>query len=191
VSEPPGASNQAQGNQLCLHHPDPSGSVIMITRSIVILILAVSVIVPYSALSPPIKPAKEEGQKERSELRKKIKETLDAGISEVSSVRSADTKAFFQVRIACLLWNYDEKGARALIDEAQGLTASVMNDPKINIYRSYFETSIWEERLDLRRDLISMIAQRDPEAALEFLRRTKLVTPQGSMQSGQAKSFDG
>jgi hypothetical protein len=101
-------------------------------------------------------------------------------------VKSADTKVFFQVRIACLLWNYDEKDARALLEDAQGLMASVINDPKINTHRSNFDVSVWESRLDLRGDLVTMIAHRDPQAALEFLRQTKFVIPQDGAQSGRA-----
>ena len=39
----------------------------------------------------------------------------------------------------------------------------------------------------LRGELVSMIAERDPQAALEFLRQTRFVIPQDSMQSNRAR----
>jgi hypothetical protein len=158
----------------------------MISRIAVILFLTASAIAIVSAQSPPKQLTKEEEQKKKEELRKKVKETLEAAVSDVASLKSLENKTFFQVRIACLLWSYDEKGARSLLDDAQGLAASMINDPKISIHRSDIERETWERRVRLREELISMSAKRDPQAALEFLRHTKFVIPQYSMQSDRA-----
>src|SRR5215813_6550767 len=99
----------------------------MIFRIAVILFLAVSLIAIASAQSQPKQLTKEEEQKKQEELRKKIKETLEGAVSEISFLKSFENKTFFEVRIACLLWDYDEKGARLLLDDAQGLTASMIN----------------------------------------------------------------
>jgi len=159
----------------------------MISRIAVILFLTVSAIAIVSAQSPPKQLTKEEEQKKKEELRKKVKETLEAAVSDVALLKSLENKTFFQVRIACLLWSYDEKGARSLLDDAQALAANMINDPKISIHRSDFERETWERRVRLREELISMIAKRDPQAALEFLRQTKFVIPQDSMQSDRAR----
>ena len=159
----------------------------MISRIAVILFLTVSAIAIVSAQSPPKQLTKEEEQKKKEELRKKVKETLAAAVSDVASLKSLENKPFFQVRIACLLWSYDEKGARSLLDDAQRLAASMINDPKINTHRSNYEAGLWEGRNQLRGELVSMIAERDPQAAMEFLRQTKFVVPQDRMQSDRAK----
>jgi hypothetical protein len=159
----------------------------MISRIAVILFLTVSATAIVSAQSPPKQLTKEEEQKKQEELRKKIKETLGAAASDVGSLKRLENKTFFQVRIAYLLWNYDEKGARSLLDDAQGVTASMINDPKINTHRSNYEAGLWEGRNQLRGELVSMIAERDPQAALEFLRQTRFVIPQDGMQSNSAK----
>ena len=159
----------------------------MIPRIAVILFLAVSVTAIVSAQSQPKQLTREEEQKKQEELRKKIKETLDGAVSEVALLKSLENKTFFLVRIACLLWNYDEKGARSLLEDAQSLTASMINDPKISVHRSDFERETWERRVRLRDELISTIAEREPLAALEFLRQTKFVIPQDSMQSDRAR----
>src|SRR5262245_44511706 len=158
----------------------------MISRIAVILFLAASFTAIVSAQSQPKQLTKEEEQKKQEELRKKIKETLDAALSDVASLKNLENKTFFQVRIACLLWNYDEKGARSLLDDAQGLTSSMINDPKISVHRSDMERETWERRVRLRDELISMIAERDPQAALEFLRQTKFVIPQDSIKSDRS-----
>src|SRR5262245_11093922 len=158
----------------------------MISRIAVILFLAASFTAIVSAQSQPKQLTKEEEQKKQEELRKKIKETLDAALSDVASLKNLENKTFFQVRIACLLWNYDEKGARSLLDDAQGLTASMINDPKISVHRSDFDRETWERRVRLRDELISMIAERDPQSALEFLLQTTFVIPQGGIQSDRA-----
>jgi len=159
----------------------------MISRIAVILFLTVSAIAVVSAQSPPKQLTREEEQKKQEELRKKIKETLGAAVSDVALLRRPENKTFFQVRIAHLLWNYDEKGARSLLDDAQGLTASMVNDPKVNTHGSNYDVRVLEDRNRLRGELVSMIAERDPLAALEFLRQTKFVIPQDSMQSNRAK----
>src|SRR5262245_21651935 len=158
----------------------------MISRIAVILFLAASFTAIVSAQSQPKQLTKEEEQKKQEELRKKIKETLDGAVSDVASLKNVENKTFFQVRIACLLWKYDEKGARSLLDDAQGLMSSMINDPKISVHRSDMERETWERRISLRDELISMIAERDPQAALEFLRQTKFVIPQDSIKSDRS-----
>ena len=157
----------------------------MISRIAVILFLIVSATAIVTAQSQPKQLTKEEEQKKQEELRKKVKETLNGAVSDVALLKSLETKAFFQVRIACLLWNYDEKGARSLLDDAQGLTATMINDPKIKPRSVDFDT--WRRRIGLREELIPMIAERDPQAALEFLRQTKFVISQDTIQSDRAR----
>jgi hypothetical protein len=158
----------------------------MIYRIAVILFLIVSATAIVSAQSPPKQLTKEEEQKKQEELRKKIKEALGAAVSDFALLKNLENKTFFQIRIACLLWAYDEKDARSLLDDAQGLTASMINDPKISVHRSDFDRETWERRVRLRDELISMIAERDPQSALEFLRQTTFVIPQGGIQSDRA-----
>lgn len=93
----------------------------MFSRIGISLFLAVSMIVMVSAQSQSKKLSQEGEQQKREELRKKIKETLDSAGSEVAALKSPETRTFFQVQIACLLWSHDEKGARALLDDAQAL----------------------------------------------------------------------
>src|SRR5215510_8959181 len=174
---------------------------LMILRTAVSLFLAVSFIAIVSGQSPPSKLTREEEQKKQIELQKRIKETLEGAVSDVALLKRPENKLFFQVRIACLLWPYDEKGARSLNDDAQSLMASIIKDPKIKVNQGNFLTMGWgmhgitivedgdlEDRNELRGELISMIAQRDPEVALEFLQNTKPVIPLDNNKSLRARS---
>jgi len=149
----------------------------MISRIALILFLTFSAVAMASAQSQPKQLTKEEEQKKQEELRKKIKETLNGAVSDVALLKTPENKTFFQVRIASLIWEYDEKGARSLIGNAQGMMASLINDPKIKNPPDWYLTT------GLRGDLISMIAQWDPQAALEFLRQTKFIITQDGLQS--------
>src|SRR5262245_35517049 len=159
----------------------------MIFRIAVILFLALSGATIVSAQSQPSQLTREDKRKKRAELRKKSTETREGSLSDVALLKSFENKTFFQVRIACMLWDYDEKGARLLIEDAKALAARMVNDPKINYRRSKFETGVWDYRIWPRRELVSMIAERDPQSALEFLRQTKFVISQDSLQSDRAR----
>ena len=173
----------------------------MILRITLFLFLAVSFIPIVSGQSPQNKLTREEEQKKQIELQKRIKETLEGAVSDVALLKRPENKLFFQVRIACLLWPFDEKGARSLIDDAQSLMASIIKDPKIKVSQGKFLAMGWdmhgiqivedgdlEDRNELRGELISMIAQRDPEVALEFLQNTKPVLPLDNNKSLRARS---
>ena len=141
----------------------------MISRITVILFLTFSSVAIVSAQSQPKQLTKEEEQKKQEELQKKIKEALDGAVSDVALLKNLENRTFFQARTAWLLWNYDEKNARLLLDGAQGLAASMINDPKIKSRNSDFDT--WRRRIQIREEIASMIAERDPLTALEFLRQ--------------------
>jgi hypothetical protein len=154
----------------------------MISRIAVILFLTISTSLIVFSQTQPKPLTIEEERKRQEELRKKVKEAIDATLSDVGSLRMPENKAFFQVQIAVLLWDYDEKGARSLIDEVQALTAMLVNDPKFKP-----PTSKWSERRQLREGIVQVIAQRDPQAALDFLQKTTFVFPPESIQSDRAR----
>jgi hypothetical protein len=154
----------------------------MISRIAVILFLTISTSLIVFSQTQPKPLTIEEEQKKQEELRKKTKYALDAAISDVGSLRIPENKAFFQVQIAGLLWDYDEKGARSLLDDVQALTAMLVNDPKFKP-----PTSKWDERRQLREDIVRVIALRDPQAALDFLQKTTFVIPPESIQSDRSR----
>jgi hypothetical protein len=68
--------------------------------------------------SQPSQLTKEEEQKKQEELRKKVKESLDGAVSDAALLKNLENKVSLQARIACLLWNYDEKGARSMLNRS-------------------------------------------------------------------------
>jgi hypothetical protein len=89
---------------------------IMIFRIAVILFLAVSGATIASAQSQPSPLTREVERKKREEFRKKIKETLEGAVSDAALLKNLENKVSLQARIACLLWNYDERGARSMLN---------------------------------------------------------------------------
>ena len=97
------------------------------------------------------------------------------------------TRARFQIRAAQLLWTSDEKRAAKLaeqaIDSVKEFIASIGGDDD----QDYYEGP--QIALQLRREVIDVLAPHDPEMALSFLRATRslvaAVEPQDSGQANQ------
>ena len=99
---------------------------------------------------------------------------VDAMIAEL---RSPITRIRAQLQAAQILAPVDEKrAARYLNDAANGVKEFVTVEPGSNEYlRNY------QPMYQLRAEIVTVLTQRDPEAALEFLRATRLpVDPYGN-----------
>ena len=95
------------------------------------------------------------------------------------------TRARFQIRAAQLLWTSDEKRAAKLaeqaIDSVKEFIASIGDDDD----QDYYEGP--QIALQLRREVIDVLAPHDPEMALSFLRATRsLATSTEVQDNGQA-----
>lgn len=104
-------------------------------------------------------------------LEKKAFELLQSMSEQISSLHSTSNRIQAECQIADLLWARDEKRSRALFRSASDdLTAAVSNidfgDPEV------YQTLQWLNQL--RRAMVSHLAPHDPEAALSFLRATRL-----------------
>lgn len=97
----------------------------------------------------------------------------------LAEIRSPQTRIRVQMRAAQLLWEVDEKRAsKYLTDAANGVKEFLSVDPTSNEYiRNYGHMT------QLRSEIVSALTQRDPEAALEFLRASRMpVDPYGNQQ---------
>jgi len=137
------------------------------------------------------------------ELRKATEQELQAGkdqeglkakglalliqITESFQEVRPQTRARFQIRAAQLLWPSDEKRAAKLaeqaIDSVKEFIAGIGGDDD----QDYYEGP--QIALQLRREVIDVLAPHDPEMALSFLRATRslvaAVEPQDSGQANQ------
>lgn len=99
---------------------------------------------------------------------------IDAMLGEI---RSPQTRIRTQMQVAQFLWPIDEKRAsKYLTDAANGVKEFLTIDPTSNEYvKSY------PYMMQLRTEIISQLTPRDPEAALEFLRASRLpLDPYGN-----------
>lgn len=107
----------------------------------------------------------------------------------LAEIRSPQTRIRTQMQVAQFLWPIDEKRAsKYLTDAANGLKESLILDPASNDYvRNYPYT------MQLRAEIIAQLTPHDPEAALEFLRSSKLpIDPYGNQrdQGNQEMSLE-
>lgn len=102
---------------------------------------------------------------------------LDDVDGMIAQIRSPQTRIRTQLQTAQFLWPIDEKRAvMYLNDAANGVKDFLALDPTSNEYvRNY---SVMTQ---LRAEIITVLTARDPEAALEFLRSSRLpLDPYGN-----------
>ena len=95
----------------------------------------------------------------------------------IAEIRSPQTRIRAQLQAAQLLWPVEEKRAsKYLTDAANGVKEFLTIDPTSNEYiRNYAHMS------QLRSEIVGVLTHRDPEAALEFLRSSRMpVDPYGN-----------
>jgi hypothetical protein len=130
----------------------------------------------------PIPPARaddklEEEQARRASLEVKALELLDDVGGEAQGLKLAENRVRLQAAAADLLWARDEKRARelfnaALLSVAATAAAIAPDDPR--------REQLVQESLNLRREIAQLIAQRDPQLALDFVRGTRPPAAQGA-----------
>ncbi len=133
---------------------------------------------PGTAQVEQKKDTKEEIERQQ-ELTRKTLSLLDEVVAGASGLKLAENRTFILASAANLMWNHDEKRARNLFWEALN-TLNLMNAPatgatspgsdkaKLN---NYFEI------FGQRREILRVVAKRDPQLALDLLRATRQTAP--------------
>jgi hypothetical protein len=108
---------------------------------------------------------------EVTELKEKALKLLESLAGQVDTLHSAENRARIGSNIAQLLWEHDERRARALFgaaaeDVKAGFGSVSSEDPEADVTLRVF--------VQLRRDIVMRIANHDTDLALEFLRSTTL-----------------
>ena|SRR5262249_35540204 len=73
-----------------------------------------------------------QGEKPLAGLEKKIKENLESAAAESATLKIPENRAFLYFRVADLLWDFDEEGARALIEESRVALSRLVSSPDYN-----------------------------------------------------------
>jgi siroheme synthase (precorrin-2 oxidase/ferrochelatase) len=107
-------------------------------------------------------------------IEKKVNDLVDSLSEQVGNLHTPINRIRFECAIADLIWNRDEKRARAAYKSAtQEIIARIadidLSDPQVNQELNWLN--------QLRQEIVNQIADHDPEFALTFLRDTRFKTP--------------
>lgn len=132
---------------------------------VIVMLIAV---MPVPAFQDSAK--KGEEARVREERNKKALAVIDEIIKDTESLRLPENRLRVLVQTANVVWPIDEKRARLLFKSAQEnlkeLQAAIDNNDQQYSYLSGFAAQ-------LRSEMLWMLAQRDPELALEVLHATR------------------
>ncbi|HEX8161758.1 MAG TPA: hypothetical protein VF538_07800 [Pyrinomonadaceae bacterium] len=132
---------------------------------------------PTPAAAAQADPKSAEEQARRAALERKALDLLDDVGGEAQGLKLAENRVRLQVAAADLLWARDEKRARELFNSALSGVASTAaaiapDDPR--------RDQLVQESVNLRREIAQVMAQRDPQLALDFVRGTRPPVPVGT-----------
>jgi hypothetical protein len=124
-------------------------------------------------------------EKAREVVEKKALALLDEVLKEAPTLRLAENRIHLQALAADLLWNHDEKRARALFKQAADGLAGLLSDEDIPASPQYGFTvdgpatyslgrypGLVQARAQLRQEILQLLTNHDPKAARDFLRAT-------------------
>lgn len=123
--------------------------------------------------------AAQQAQAEREGKALKLLEEIGA---EAAGLRLAENRVRAQAAVAELLWPHDEEKARDTVRAAQASLAALAaslapDDPR---YQQHAQSAN-----NLRREVVSAVANRDPKLALEVLRATRVAAPAAATATGR------
>jgi hypothetical protein len=155
------------------------------------LALALLLFHSATAQTPDSPPALTREETEaRQELERKALALLEEVVAEAQLLKHAENRIQVQANAARLFWTRDEKRARALYKEAMKGLGEVMSSIEVDDPQYY---NLVQAPTQLRREILEMIAPRDPELALEFLRATRpprLQPEPGSQQTDEEAQME-
>ncbi len=119
-------------------------------------------------------------EKTETAVEKKAFDLLETLADQVTNLHSPANQVRAECMIANLLWDRDEKRARALFKAATEQMVAVIANLDLSDQQAYQETAWINQQ---RQEIITRIANRDPELALSFLRQTRFQ-PASESRSG-------
>lgn len=136
--------------------------------SIILMLFILSL--TAAAQTPSSQTSKEEEEKARAELERKVLILLEEVVSDSQMLKLTENRAIVQASAADLLWARDEKRARAFFRDAlTGIGDAfgrVDQKDSSQVYAYYM-------LVQLRYQLLRMVARRDPSLALDLLAATR------------------
>lgn len=137
-------------------------------RAIITPIILIALILSPAlrAQTLPSQPSKDEEEKARQELERRTLQLLEEVVSDAQTLKLMENRVIVEASAADLLWPRDEKRARTFFRNAlTGLAEAYGNASDKSASRL---TSDWM-LIQLRYQLLRMVARRDPQLALDLL----------------------
>jgi hypothetical protein len=148
-----------------------------LTGLLSLCILAFALLPSASAqTAPTTKDSKEEQEKLQKALEGKALKLLDSTLVDAQMLKLVENQALFKSVAADLLWTRDEKRARSLFQEAVNSQTLALNSSEPNRGRDNTYWILAQSRFQT----IQTIAGRDAQFALELLRSSRPMVPEGS-----------
>jgi hypothetical protein len=139
--------------------------------ALVALSLLLLVVLAGAALAQTVAMETPGSEKPEPAIEKKAFDLLQAISEQVTNLHSPSNRVRAECVIADLLWTRDEKRSRLLFktatDDVTNAVANIdLSDPEV------YQQLQWLNQL--RQEVVSRMAQHDPDAAISFLRATRL-----------------
>lgn len=140
----------------------------MSLRSLLTLLTSL-LLIPASSTFAQVA-VKEDPREQQKVLEQKALTLLDETLGEAGALKLAENRALIAASAADLLWPHDEKRARSLFQDALNGLAEVKTNPDRR--RRMRGQGGWMKQ-QLRQQLLHMVARRDPQTALDYLRASR------------------
>ena len=158
----------------------------IINSSILLILTSIAV----GAQSPPAAQQKKDSEEvaKKEAVEKKALLLVDEVIKELSSLKLPENRIRMLALTADVLWEKDEKRARALFKQALsefvGITETVPPRSPDAVREAQYSM---ESRWQLREEVLQIIARRSPSLARDFLRATKRTSAQAGPYDEEAR----
>ncbi|HJQ32906.1 MAG TPA: hypothetical protein VJ866_12030 [Pyrinomonadaceae bacterium] len=153
--------------------------------------LTLSVLILSGAAAAQLPQVKQESDEEKAKARKELERKalalLDETLEQSQVLKLAENRAAVRLQAADLLWPRDEKRARQLFRDAASDFLAARTSARDAEARSRPDRSYWS-LMQLRSQLLSTVAARDAQFALELLRDTR---PPSSDAGGGSDAYSG
>jgi hypothetical protein len=152
------------------------------SNSWLLCLLALGLLLAPQTIRAQGTPQKDKETEQRQELEKKTLALLNETASAAWSLKLPENRLFVMANAGDLMWTFDEKRARtlfwdalnaigALSPAARNATENPSKADRDKLIQSYFFV------FGRRQRLLTQIARRDPQLALDMLRATRQVPP--------------
>lgn len=134
-------------------------------RFTVSVLIALLIYLPSSAQTPT------SAQKEQKEFEKKAIALVEDVVNEAMSLRLVENRIYALTTAAELIWKHNEDRARALLREAVNQFMAMEQPAEPDDPRTI---QAFQIRMELRTQLLQLLAARDSRMALDFLRASRM-----------------